>query len=274
MSDVLVIFGSGSDRAIFEPLMSALRKADVSAALRICSAHKTPVELDEIVKGSDAKIIVAGAGLSAALPGVCASLVPVKPVIGLPVNGAYQGLDALLAVHQMPTGVPVLGAGVDAWQSVADEVPKMFEKIKGVVLVNRGEGNDIYNSVISRAERILSEFKVDYETTSVPRFTGKHRVFIDFLSTSEMGLVQKTESPVINVPVLRDGGTANDALKMAGGTAKGLFVGVNAGENAALAAIQVMNVANGEYSDRLMRHRGAIAEKVLDADRKESGKYA
>ena len=119
MSDVLIVFGSNSDSFVYDKLAAALKEKGVSFELRICSAHRTPEKLAEILSQSQAKVIIAGAGLSAALPGVIASHT-VKPVIGLPVSGNYQGLDALLSVHQMPPGIPVLGVGVDNFQQAAD----------------------------------------------------------------------------------------------------------------------------------------------------------
>lgn len=273
MPDVLAIFGSGSDREVFEPLMRALGKEGVSAALRISSAHKTPEELRKIVQQSDAKIIIAGAGLGAALPGVIASQT-IKPVIGLPVGGGYGGLDALLAVHQMPPGIPVLGTGVGAWETAATSAKKMLERFKGVVLVDRGQGNDACNHAISKAECVLAGFKISYEAEKVPQFGGKHRIFIDFLPLGELALVQKTESLVITVPAApASAGKPEDALKLLKNSGKGLFAGLNAGDNAALAAAEIMNLASGSYGKELRDYREALRKKVNDADRKESAVF-
>ena len=112
MADVAVILGSASDRAIADKAVEVLTKNGVSFDLQVLSAHRDPEGLDAYVKGSDAKVFIAIAGLAAALPGVVASKTP-KPVIGVPVSAKLGGLDALLAIVQMPPGVPVACVGID-----------------------------------------------------------------------------------------------------------------------------------------------------------------
>ncbi|MBN2127641.1 MAG: AIR carboxylase family protein, partial [Candidatus Diapherotrites archaeon] len=87
----LIFFGSGSDKNVFEPLMKELKETALEFELRILSAHKCPKELEKALKESNADLFIAGAGLSAALPGVIASQT-IKPVIGIPCKGAYDGL--------------------------------------------------------------------------------------------------------------------------------------------------------------------------------------
>jgi 5-(carboxyamino)imidazole ribonucleotide mutase len=112
MADVAVILGSASDRAIADKAIEVLSKNNVSFDLQVISAHRNPGELDSYIKASDAKVFIAIAGLSAALPGVVASKT-VKPVIGVPVSAKLGGLDALLSIVQMPGGVPVACVGID-----------------------------------------------------------------------------------------------------------------------------------------------------------------
>jgi 5-(carboxyamino)imidazole ribonucleotide mutase len=112
MADVAVISGSASDAAITDRVKKVLRENGVSFDDQIISAHRDPDKLDAYIKTSTAKIFIAIAGLSAALPGVIASKTD-KPVIGVPVSGTLNGLDALLAIAQMPKGVPVACVGVD-----------------------------------------------------------------------------------------------------------------------------------------------------------------
>ena len=112
MADVAVISGSASDAAITNKVTKVLDEYKISHDNQIISAHRDPDRLDAYIKGSDAKVFIAIAGLSAALPGVIASKTE-KPVIGVPVSGTLNGLDALLAIAQMPKGVPVACVGVD-----------------------------------------------------------------------------------------------------------------------------------------------------------------
>ncbi len=116
MADVAVISGSASDAAITDKVKKVLEVNQVLYDAQIISAHRDPDRLDAYIKNSDAKIAIAG--LSAALPGVIASKTG-KPVIGVPVSGTLNGLDALLAIAQMPKGVPVACVGVDNGDNAA-----------------------------------------------------------------------------------------------------------------------------------------------------------
>ncbi|MHA1910112.1 MAG: 5-(carboxyamino)imidazole ribonucleotide mutase, partial [Candidatus Kariarchaeaceae archaeon] len=90
----------------------------VKYSIDIISAHRNPEDLKEAVNSSKARVFICIAGLAAALPGVVASMTE-KPVIGVPVNGALGGLDALLSIVQMPKGVPVATVGIDNGQNAA-----------------------------------------------------------------------------------------------------------------------------------------------------------
>ena len=118
MADVAVISGSASDSAITDKVKKILEENQVLYDAQIISAHRDPERLDAYIKTSTAKIFIAIAGLSAALPGVIASKTD-KPVIGVPVSGTLNGLDALLAIAQMPKGVPVACVGVDNGDNAA-----------------------------------------------------------------------------------------------------------------------------------------------------------
>jgi 5-(carboxyamino)imidazole ribonucleotide mutase len=118
MADVAVILGSASDRAIADKAVEVLSKNNISFDLQVLSAHRNPDELDAYVKGSDARVFITIAGLSAALPGVVASKTT-RPVIGVPVSAKLGGLDALLSIAQMPKGVPVACVGIDNGDNAA-----------------------------------------------------------------------------------------------------------------------------------------------------------
>lgn len=116
MAEVLVLVGAESDTARVEPALEILKQAGVTYAFHVSSAHRQPEQTAELCRTARAKgfrVIIAGAGLSAALPGYAASLTDL-PVIGLPFAvGPLNGLDALLATVQAPPGVPVATVGVD-----------------------------------------------------------------------------------------------------------------------------------------------------------------
>lgn len=112
MVDISVIMGSESDRSIANRALTVLEKSKYTYEVVVISAHRNPEELDRYVSSTDAKVFIAIAGLSAALPGVIASRTN-KPVVGVPVSAKLGGLDALLSIAQMPPGVPVGSVGID-----------------------------------------------------------------------------------------------------------------------------------------------------------------
>jgi 5-(carboxyamino)imidazole ribonucleotide mutase len=118
MTEIAIIMGSQSDEKICEKVTSILDEYTVDYEVKVFSAHRNPLQLDEYISNSDAKLFIAIAGLAAALPGVIASKT-LKPVIGVPVDSKLGGLDALLSIVQMPKGVPVATVGIDNGQNAA-----------------------------------------------------------------------------------------------------------------------------------------------------------
>lgn len=122
MADVLIVVGSDSDKPRIEPAFEILTKAGVSYEFHASSAHRQPEQTGELIKSAKAKgvkVVIAGAGLSAALPGFAASMTDL-PVIGVPFAvGPLNGFDALLATVQVPPGVPVATVGIDNAKNAA-----------------------------------------------------------------------------------------------------------------------------------------------------------
>lgn len=115
---VAVIVGSETDLALGEDAVSTLKEFEIATELKVISAHRNPRTLDEYVGSSDADLFLAIAGLSAALPGAIAARTT-KPVIGVPRSVKLGGLDSLLSIVQMPTGVPVACVGIDNAKNAA-----------------------------------------------------------------------------------------------------------------------------------------------------------
>lgn len=117
-----VLMGSASDLEPVRPALETLDEFEVGYEVAIISAHRTPELLREYAASAPKrgiKVIIAAAGLSAALAGATAALVDI-PVIGLPLSaGALKGIDALLSVAQMPSGVPVAVVGIDSAKNAA-----------------------------------------------------------------------------------------------------------------------------------------------------------
>lgn len=118
MVTVAILMGSESDRQIAQGAAKVLESAGVDFEIKVLSAHRNPVELEDYISKSSAGIFIAIAGLAAALPGVIASRTK-KPVIGVPVSSKLGGMDALLSIVQMPKGVPVACVGIDNGENAA-----------------------------------------------------------------------------------------------------------------------------------------------------------
>ena len=118
---VSIIMGSTSDLPVMEKAAKFLDSMEIPFEMSARSAHRTPAEVEEFAaqaKSRGVKVIIAGAGMAAALPGVIAAGTTV-PVIGVPIKGMLDGLDAMLSIIQMPPGIPVATVGVNGAQNAA-----------------------------------------------------------------------------------------------------------------------------------------------------------
>ncbi len=118
---VSIIMGSTSDLPVLRKAADFLEQMEVPFEMNALSAHRTPREVEAFASGASSrgiKVIIAAAGMAAALPGVIAALTPL-PVIGLPIDSTLQGQDALLSIVQMPPGIPVATVGINAGLNAA-----------------------------------------------------------------------------------------------------------------------------------------------------------
>ncbi|MDE7389170.1 MAG: 5-(carboxyamino)imidazole ribonucleotide mutase [Muribaculaceae bacterium] len=118
---VSIIMGSTSDLPILRKAADFLDMMEVPFEMNALSAHRTPKEVEEFARGAKDRgiqVIIAAAGMAAALPGVIAAMTPL-PVIGLPINSTLEGKDALLSIVQMPPGVAVATVGINAGLNAA-----------------------------------------------------------------------------------------------------------------------------------------------------------
>jgi len=113
--------GSTSDLPVMESAANILNELKIPFEMNALSAHRTPEKVEEFAGGASArgiKVIIAAAGMAAHLPGVIAAFTPL-PVIGVPIKSAFDGLDSLLAIVQMPPGIPVATVAVNGAQNAA-----------------------------------------------------------------------------------------------------------------------------------------------------------
>jgi len=136
---VSIIMGSTSDLPVMEKAAKLLDEFEIPFEINALSAHRTPGEVEKFAKNAAAKgikVIIAAAGMAAHLPGVIASMTTL-PVIGVPINASLSGMDALLAIVQMPPGIPVatvgingaLNAGLLAVQMLSTDNPTLQKKL-------------------------------------------------------------------------------------------------------------------------------------------------
>jgi 5-(carboxyamino)imidazole ribonucleotide mutase len=140
-----ILMGSESDRIFFEPIFPLLDKLGISYEIKVISAHRHPDETREYgMSASDRgiEVIIAGAGMAAHLPGVIASWTTI-PVIGVPLpRSEFSGIDSLLSIVQMPSGVPVACMAIGGVKNAAllaaqilglkyEEVRKAYEEYRG-----------------------------------------------------------------------------------------------------------------------------------------------
>lgn len=135
---VSIIMGSTSDLPVMEKAAAFFEEMEIPFEMNALSAHRTPDEVEKFAKNAVSngiKVIIAGAGMAAHLPGVIAAMTPI-PVIGVPIKASLDGLDSLLAIVQMPPGIPVatvaingaLNAGILAAQIIASGDEAMLQK--------------------------------------------------------------------------------------------------------------------------------------------------
>ena len=127
---VSIIMGSQSDMPVMEKAKAYLEEHNIPFEVNVMSAHRNPEGVAEYAKAAKergVKVIIAGAGMAAALPGVIAAYTSL-PVIGIPIkSGALQGIDALLAIVQMPPGVPVATMAIDGAKNAAVFAHKILQ---------------------------------------------------------------------------------------------------------------------------------------------------
>lgn len=140
MKKVLVVMGSDSDLKVMEKCVDRLKSFDIPVEVRICSAHRTPAVAEQLAKNAAAEgfgVIIAAAGKAAHLGGVLAAYTTL-PVIGVPMaTSVMGGMDSLLSIVQMPSGIPVAAVGVNggenagllALQILGIKYPEIAEKL-------------------------------------------------------------------------------------------------------------------------------------------------
>ena len=164
---VSIIMGSTSDLPVMEKAAKFLDEMEIPFEMNALSAHRTPVEVETFAreaKDRGVRVIIAGAGMAAALPGVVAAGTTL-PVIGVPIKGMLDGLDAMLSIIQMPPGIPVATVGVNGALNAAILAAEMLALSDEVLAAKLCAYKEGLKEKIVKANQELSEvkyrFKVD-----------------------------------------------------------------------------------------------------------------
>lgn len=163
---VSIIMGSTSDLPIMEKAAKLFDELEVPFEINALSAHRTPEKVESFAKGvkdRGIKVIIAAAGMAAHLPGVIASMTPI-PVIGVPINSTLDGLDALLAIVQMPPGIPVATVGIDGALNAAILALQMIATGDASLQEKLIMYKEDLKEKITKANEDLSKVKYKYKT--------------------------------------------------------------------------------------------------------------
>ena len=163
---VSIIMGSTSDLPVMEKACKLLDEMQVPFEVNALSAHRTPDAVEQFAKGAKERgirVIIAGAGMAAALPGVIAASTTL-PVIGVPIKGMLDGLDAMLSIIQMPPGIPVATVGVNGAQNAAILAVEMMALSDAALAQRLAAYKGGLRAKIEKANKDLAEVKYEFKT--------------------------------------------------------------------------------------------------------------
>ena len=158
--------GSTSDLPVMEKAMKYLEEMQIPFEVNALSAHRTPAAVEDFARNAadrGIKVIIAGAGMAAALPGVIAASTTL-PVIGVPIKGMLDGLDAMLSIIQMPPGIPVATVGVNGALNAAILATEMLALSDAAIANKVAAYKAGLGAKIEKANKDLAEIKYEYKT--------------------------------------------------------------------------------------------------------------
>jgi 5-(carboxyamino)imidazole ribonucleotide mutase len=163
---VSIIMGSTSDLGVMEAAAKVLNDFEIPFEINALSAHRTPDVVEKFARSAKdrgIKVIIAAAGMAAHLPGVVAAMTPL-PVIGVPIKASFDGLDSLLAIVQMPPGIPVATVAVDGAMNAALLAVQIIASGDEALMEKFIVFKDNLKNKIVKANEDLSEVKFSFKT--------------------------------------------------------------------------------------------------------------
>lgn len=162
---VSIIMGSTSDLPVMEDAAKALNELRIPFEMNALSAHRTPEEVEKFASSAHSrgiKVIIAGAGMAAHLPGVIAAFTSL-PVIGVPVKSSFDGMDSLLAIVQMPPGIPVATVAVNGARNAGILAAQMISLGDAELFGRLVSFKEELKKKIIQANEELSKIKYDFK---------------------------------------------------------------------------------------------------------------
>lgn len=163
---VSIIMGSTSDLDVMAKAAKLLEDFEIPFEMNALSAHRTPEAVEIFAKGAKErgiKVIIAGAGMAAHLPGVIAAMTPI-PIIGVPINATLSGFDSILSILQMPPGIPVATVAVNGALNAAILAVQMMATGDEVLMKKLIEYKESLKHKIVKANEELSEIRYNFKT--------------------------------------------------------------------------------------------------------------
>lgn len=163
---IIIIMGSTSDLPVMEKAAQFLNEMEIPFEINALSAHRTPEEVERFAKGArerGIKVIIAAAGMAAHLPGVIASMTTL-PVIGVPIKASLDGIDALLAIVQMPPGIPVATVGINGALNAAILALQMIATSDDTAQMKLAAYKESLKKKITQANEELAGVTYKYKT--------------------------------------------------------------------------------------------------------------
>lgn len=233
----LVLFGSESDKSVYNPLVADLEKK-YEVEFKVLSAHRDPEALRSKMMMDDFDFVVAGAGLAAHLPGVAAAMTT-KPVFGIAVEAQFGGMDAVMSISQMPYGIPVGSLPPGDNSAMFDFIEKMEslsttdKKMLNVQLEPNLLNYEYVNKEVDRLKVLASEKNIELFINSSK--VDKNKTFcLQFVHDEKCINLEKG---TLHVPIMDDGvrKQTKSAMTVQNWIEKGgLWFGVNNSRNALL----------------------------------------
>ena len=162
--------GSTSDLPVMKKAAEFFDEMEIPFEIQALSAHRTPEEVERFAKGANDRgiqVIIAAAGMAAHLPGVIASMTTL-PVIGVPIKASLDGLDALLAIVQMPPGIPVATVGIDGALNAAILAAQIMATADENLKMKLADYKENLKNKIVKANEELKEVKYKFKCPPTP----------------------------------------------------------------------------------------------------------